>query len=113
MLPFDRRRQHDDLAGAARHQREASLCRAHVGQRSKLHAKPPDLDPQPCAMRFIGVLGPEGACDERAPRHVFGPGLAQRACEREQYRPRRERDHRACATHDMTARVHDQRVRRQ
>ena len=38
-----------------------------------------------------------------------GPGLAQRACEREQYRARRERDHRACVTHDITARVHDER----
>ena len=87
--------------------------RAHVCQRPKLHAKPPDFDPQPCAMRFIGVLAAEGACDQRAPRHVSGPGFTQRACKREQYRARRERNHRACVTHDITARVHDERLRRQ
>jgi hypothetical protein len=53
-------------ARKARRQRKASLRRAQVCQRPKLHAKPPDFDPQPCATRFIGVLRPEGACDERA-----------------------------------------------
>ena len=33
--------------------------------------------------------------DEPAPRHISGPRLAQRACEREQHRTPRERDHRA------------------
>ena len=113
MLLFDRRRQHHDLAGAARRQRKASLGRAHVCQRPKLHAKPPDFDPQPCAMRFIGVLRPEGASEERAPRHVSGPRFAQRAGEREQYRTRRERDHRACVPHDIAACVHDERPRPQ
>ena len=35
MLLFDGRRQHDDLACAARRQRKASLRRAHAGQRSE------------------------------------------------------------------------------
>jgi hypothetical protein len=61
MLLFDGRRQHDDLARAARRQRKASLRRAHVGQRPQHRAKPPDFDPQPRAMRFIGELRPEGA----------------------------------------------------
>ena len=43
MLLFDRPRQHDDLACAARRQRKPSLRRAHVGQRPKHRAKPPDL----------------------------------------------------------------------
>src|SRR5256886_10319360 len=67
MLLFDGRRQHDDLACAARRQRKPSLRRAHLGQRPKLRAKTPEFDSQPCTIRFIGVLRPEGACDERAP----------------------------------------------
>src|SRR5205823_12657831 len=35
VLLFDARRQHDDLACAARRQRKTSLRRAHVGQRPK------------------------------------------------------------------------------
>ena len=54
MLLFDGPRQHDDLACAARRQRKPSLRRAHVGQRPKHRAKPPDFDSQPRAMRFIG-----------------------------------------------------------
>ena len=52
MLLFDGRRQHHDLACAARHQRKPSLRCAHAGQRPKRPAKPPDLYPQPCAMRI-------------------------------------------------------------
>ena len=44
MLLFDGPRQHDDLAGAARRQREPSLRRAHAGQRPQHRAKPPDFD---------------------------------------------------------------------
>ena len=64
-------------------------------------------------MRFVGVLRSERARDERVPRHVSRPRFAQRACEREQHRTPRERDHRACVTHDMTAGVHDECLRRQ
>ena len=64
-------------------------------------------------MRFIGVLRPECPRDERGPRHVSGPRLAQLACEHEQHRAPCERDHRACVTHDITARVHDECLRRQ
>jgi hypothetical protein len=39
-----------------------------------------DLDPQACAVRFIGALSPAGAFDKRAPRHVSGPSFPQRAC---------------------------------
>ena len=64
-------------------------------------------------MRFISVLRPEGACEERASRDVRGPGLAQRACKCEQYRTRRERDHGVCIAHDVAACVHDERPRSQ
>ena len=113
MLLFDGPREHDDLACAARRQRKPSLRRAHVGQRPKHRAKPPYLDSQPRTMRFIGELRSECARDERVPRYVSRPRFAQRACEREQHRTLCERDHRAFVTHDMTARVHDERVRRQ
>ena len=65
MLLFDGRRQHDDLACAARRQCKASLRRAHVRQRPKLHAKPPDFDPQPCAMRIHRRASP-GRRERRA-----------------------------------------------
>jgi len=42
-------------------------------------------------MRFIDVLRPEGAREERAPRHIRRPGFAQSARECEQDRARRER----------------------
>ena len=92
---------------------KSALGRDHAGQRPKLGAEPPDLDAQAGAMRFVGLPGPEGPPDERVPRHVAGPGLAERACEREQYRTRRERDDRAGAAHDMAAGVYDERRRRQ
>ena len=113
MLIFDRRREHDDLACAPRRQRKASRRRADVRRGSKLEAKPPDFDAQPRAMRFIGVLRPEGAGEERAPRDVRGPRFAQRARKREQYRTRRERYHGVGVAHDMAACIHDERSRRQ
>jgi hypothetical protein len=60
-------------------------------------------------MRSIGELRSECPRDEGAPRYVFGPGFAQRAGEREQHRTPRERDHHACVTDDVTARVDDDR----
>jgi hypothetical protein len=51
--------------------------------------------------------------EERAPRYVSGPRFAQRTCEREQHRTPCERDHRACVAHDITARVYDERPRRE
>jgi len=59
MLLFDRARQHDHFACAARYQREASLRRAYPGQPPKQRAKPPHFDAQPRAMRFIGKLRSE------------------------------------------------------
>jgi hypothetical protein len=50
MVVFDRLREHDDLACAARRQRKASLRRAYAGQRPKHPAKPSDFHPQSCAM---------------------------------------------------------------
>ena len=85
----------------------------HAGQRPQHRAQPADLDAQPRAMRFVGVLRAERARDERVPRHVARPRFGQRAREREQHRTRRERDHRAASTHDVAAGVDDERVRRQ
>ena len=93
MLLFYGRRQHDDLACAARLQRKTSLRRTHLGQRSKHLAKPAGFDPQSRAQRFIGELQAECARDERVSRYVSRPCFAQRACEREQHRTPRERDH--------------------
>ena len=64
-------------------------------------------------MRFVGVLRAEGARDERVARHVVRPCCAERAREREQHRARRERDRRARVAHDMTARIDDERLRRE
>ena len=46
---------------------------------------------------------PECPRHERAPWHVSGPRLAEGACEREQYRAPRERDHPGCLPHDVAA----------
>ena len=113
MRLFDGPRQHDDPACAARRQRKTPLRRAHVGQRPKHRAKSPDFDSQPRAMRFVGALRSKCARDERVPRYVSRPRLAQRACEREQHRTRGERDYLTFVTHDMTARVHDECLCRQ
>src|SRR6195256_1668133 len=112
MLLLGGPRQNHYLACAARRQRKTSLRRGHVGQRPKHLAKPPYFDSQPRTMRFIGELQTECARDERVPRYVSRPRLAQRACEREQHRTLCERDHLAFATHDMTASVHDECFRR-
>ena len=113
MLIFDGPRQHDDIACAARHQRKPSLCRVHVGQRPKHRAKPPDFDSQPPTMRFIGEPRSECPRNEHVPRHVSGPRFAQRAYKSEQHRTSCQRDHLASVAHQMTARVHHQRFRRQ
>ena len=39
-------------------------------------AQSADLDPQPRAVRLVGVLRAERAGEQRVPRHVAGPGLA-------------------------------------
>src|ERR1700689_2989766 len=111
MLLLDGPRQNHYLACAARHQCKTSLGRAYVSQRPEHRAKPPYLDSQPCAMRFIGALRSEYAGDERVPGYVSRPGFAQRACEREQHRTLGKRDHLAFVTHDMTASVHDESLR--
>ena len=90
-----------------------SLRRAHVGQRPKHRTKPADFDSQARAMRFIGAPRSEGARDERVRRDVSRPRFAQRACEREQHRTPGERDRLACVTHNMTAGVDHECVRRQ
>ena len=109
----DRRRQHDDLVRAARRERKSLFRRAQGRERPKLGAQPADFDPEPRAMRLVGVFGAEGARDERASGDVAGPGLGQRTGQREQDRARRERNHRVGVAHDIAARVHDQRSRLQ
>src|SRR5262245_4842678 len=108
MLFFDGRRKHDDFARAARLKRKAPLRSTHICYGPELRAKPSGFDPEPRAMRFIGMLSPESALEKHAPRHVSWPSLAQRACEREQDRARRERDHGAFLPHRVAACVHDE-----
>ncbi len=64
-------------------------------------------------MRFIDVLRSKCPRKEHISRHVSRPRFAQHACEREQHRTPCERDLRACVTHNIAARVHDERFRRQ
>ena len=93
MLFVDRPRQYDDPPGATRRQREAMLRRAHVGQRAKRDAKPPDFHAQPRAVGFVGVRRPERQLHEQVSRYVARPRFAQHAGEREQYRTPHQRDH--------------------
>ena len=87
-----RRREHGDLAGVARHERKTVLGRVDACQRAQRLAQAADLDTQPCAMRFIGVLGAERTREQRGPRHVAGPGFGQRAGESEEDRARLQRN---------------------
>src|SRR5580692_12293880 len=108
MLTFDGRRQHDNFTPASRRKREPSFRRAHARERPKLGAKPPNLHPQACAVRLVGVLCTECSLDERISRQVSGPRLGERAGKLEQHWTPCERDHSVFATYDMTAGVHDE-----
>ncbi|ABA51169.1 hypothetical protein BURPS1710b_2552 [Burkholderia pseudomallei 1710b] len=57
------------------------------------------------------MLHAKRAGDERLARRVAGPGLAERACKREQHGAARERNRRARVVHDAAARVDDERRR--
>jgi hypothetical protein len=113
MLFVDERRQDNDLACAVRGQSKTLLRCANICQRSKFCSKSSDFDPQPCAMRFIGMLCPEGACEKRASLHVAGPGFTQCARKREQYRARCKQDRQPCIPHDVSACVDDEYLGRQ
>ncbi len=108
-----RPRQHDDLARAARRERETLFRRAHAGDCLQQPAEPPDLDPQPRAMGFVGVLRAERAGEQHVPRHVPGPCLAERARKREQHRTPRERHEHVSLAHKIAAGVDDKRLRRE
>ncbi len=109
MRLLDGRCQHDDFAGAARRQCKAARRRADIQQHPQLRAKPAGLDAQPGAMRFIGMLGTEHACDQRASRQVAGPGFTQQSRQCEQHRARRERHYPGCVLNHVAACVDDDR----
>ena len=79
--------------------------------RAAAPAKPPDFDPQPRTIRFIGALARKCPRHECIPAVFLWPRLGQRAGEREQHRSPREGDHLARVTHHITACIHDQRLR--
>ena len=88
--------------------------RAHVGQRPSSAAQPPDLDAQPRAVRFVGVLAPGRRARSASRATRRGPCFGERAGEREQHRAAsRARHGRACLAHDIAAGVDDERRRRQ
>src|SRR5215218_5104272 len=68
VLLLDAPRQHDDVASAARREREASLRGRDVGERAELGPEPSDLHTQPRAMRFVRLLRSERARHEVVPR---------------------------------------------
>ena len=83
MLLFDRRRQRDEIVSCvARRQRKAALPVGAVAEHSQIGAKPSDFDAQPGAVEIIGLLRPEGACEERAPRHFGQASASARASTR-------------------------------
>ena len=79
MLVFNGRRQHHDLARTARRKRKTQRRRTDVRDSFQLGAKSSDLDAQPRAMRFVGMLCPKGAGQQRTPGHIRGPRFGQRA----------------------------------
>ncbi len=62
-------------------------------------------------MRFVGMLCTECPPNERVPRQISGPRFAERTRQRKQHRTPCEPDRGVYATHDMTARVHDEHPR--
>jgi len=88
MLFFDGSRQHENLACVARRQHKPLLRRIHCRHRPEHFAKAADLDPQACAMRFVGKLQSECARNEYVPRNIRGPRFGQYTRESEQNRTR-------------------------
>jgi hypothetical protein len=80
---FHRPRQYNDLSHATRRERETPFRRAHTGDCPQQPAEPPDLDPQPRAMGFVGVLRAKRAGEQQVPRYVPRPRLAECAHKRE------------------------------
>jgi hypothetical protein len=76
MFLFDGPDQHDDFASALRNDCKAPLRRADVGQSPKQPAKPPYLDPQTRAMRFVDAPCSECSCQEQVSRYVSRPGFS-------------------------------------
>ncbi len=64
-------------------------------------------------MGFIGEFRSECPAKEQVPRNVSGPRFAERSCQREQHRTRRQRDRLAALTHDVPAGIHHECFRRQ
>src|SRR3546814_8379680 len=72
-----------------------------------------DLHAQAGAMGVVGALRPEGPPDERIPRQIFRPGLAERTGERQQNGAPCERDRRVVPPHGTPTGVHDENPRPQ
>src|SRR5437667_1525743 len=73
MFLFDGPGQHHDFASTLRNECKAPLRRADVGHLPKHPAKPPYLDPQTRAMRFVDEPCSECPGQEQVSRHVSGP----------------------------------------
>jgi hypothetical protein len=73
MFLFDRPGQHDDFASTLRNECKAPLRRTDICQPPKHPPKPPYLDPQTRAMRFVDESCSEGPRQEQVSRHVSGP----------------------------------------
>jgi hypothetical protein len=83
LLAVDGRRQQRHLAPVQRTQRETACRRLDSRQRRDQCAQAADLDPQPGAVGLVRLARVEGAVDQRLAVDVAGPGLGQRACQRE------------------------------
>ena len=101
------------LSRTARHQREAASRRAHVGQRAQLARKRPISTRSRARCDSSACLAPNARATSASRATSPGHASPSARASSEQHRTRRQRDYRAAAAHDVTARVHDERVRRE
>ena len=111
MIAIDGRHQHDDVTLATRREREAARGGFNLRQRRNERAQTADLDAQPRPVRLVGAARAERARDQRVPIDVAGPRLGERARQREQHRPARQRPPGGAGAQAATAGVDHQRAR--
>jgi hypothetical protein len=108
-MRFIRRwREYSGLASPARRECKAGLGRVDAGSRAQRLAQPANLDAQPCAMRFIGLLSAERPRQQRRPWHIAGPSFSKHAGESEQYRACFQRNRLAGMADNMAAGIDDE-----
>src|SRR6516164_5408455 len=92
---------------------KAGLGRVDARGRAQHLAQPADLDAQPCAMRFIGVLSAERPRQQHSSWHITGPSFSKHPGQSEQYRACFQQNRLTRMADYMAAGIDDEGLRRQ